>query len=73
MCVTVMLATMERTVKSTLMTVCQIPVVQEASVWMKWIALSVYATQVLLESYARLTLMTVWELTVVAMENVLMK
>ena len=51
------------------MTVLEYYVVEMASVWMKWTASSVCATQVSLRSYARLTLMTVWELTVVVMEK----
>ena len=43
-----------------------------ASVWMEWTALTVAVTQASLESYARLTLMTVLELTVLEMVGVSM-
>ena len=39
------------------------------SVSMEWVALTVAVTLASLESYARLTLMSVWALAVVGMEN----
>ena len=47
--------------------------IQLVNVWMEWIALPVAVTKATLDSYVRLTLTNVRELTVVEMENVWME